>query len=350
MSKKANLAPPNDSSRPRVLTELKKDLCKRANRHNRVAKFYLGLTVLVTLFCATVFVCADRITDFLSLMVATPEQRLASQKLIDAEVKMKTAFADLADPAAEGLTSVANNFLKMFEEASAQLVKRDAEESAIDYAIKVNTINAKMNYERALHQYEAFVANPEPPAAPAERVVFRDTQYVEGLHEDLRAARNDANVFRTQAIDAEQNSQQLRKSLAAADDTAISLRDQIENLQDEKVELQSNLIQQQAAINSSMAWTGFFSSNIARIGSLVLLIWLARIFLSGYRFSTRMSCHYWALADAVAVVIAGSDRDYKSIVDALSAPAAVDSIEPVRSPVPEVSHLLKALAGTPLQD
>jgi hypothetical protein len=83
---------------------------------------------------------------------------------------------------------------------------------------------------------------------------------------------------------------------------------------------------------------GLISSALTRIGAVVLVIWLIRIFVRKRQRSVQLSAFYLAIADAIAMSN-GDSVGFKDIFPLLSPPETSD-MDDLETPIESIGRII----------
>ncbi len=309
---------------------LRVQLGERAGRYRRSARIHLLLTVASLCACLAIFAGANALSKYLFSSRVKLE---ADAKLEEAKAELVSAVADLAPPTAEIIRSLPPHLQGVLERLVGALLPSQHSGSL-----------------------SSFVGPPGPPAvvspgaAPSTSmdVLYPVPRTRAGTplgrtsrsSQDLADARHLGEVIalRREIVDAlEEHASSIAQFVASRDEQDVR-REVAETESEARVriaeaeaEARIDIARTQADATADaaseetervLAWTDLASSSMTRIGALVLLVWLVRIFNANRQRCEQLAEFYQALADYLSFADIGEPSTLKEMFPYLLPPEA----------------------------
>jgi len=120
-------------------------------------------------------------------------------------------------------------------------------------------------------------------------------------------------------------------------DALKELRSRWFELERQKAEAETSAIQDGRNTTSALEDKAWLSLNITRIGTIIIVLFLVQVFITMYRYNTRLSAFYRARAHALKLYLWGFDHteDFSRLVENFT-PYAVDFAKGPTSPSEQI--------------
>lgn len=342
----------------------------RAKKHERAGLYDMLLIVFTLVVGIVVFSGSEKIYDF---VLKTPAQRQADVELRNAGAKVLSAISALADPASEVIRSLPAELRPLLDEYLRRLSDRDTSVERDDTIVwtqrSLPTPSEQPAGSEAPHQDEESMSSPannqgvlalpsapdlpasipqEPKARPDTTLSVKETADTAQVYQ-LLIAQQEKNLELIAQLEEERSMRfsgpdeeyiQRMKT-----DAEIEIAIYRANIDRDIAEAQSNALSETAYEETRRAeeWNSLVLGALTRIGSVVLIIWLIKIFVAKRQRAVKLSAFYLGLADAIAM----SDKsDPKSFIEVLPhvLPPEEDQGPALDTPVGSLANSLNAVA------
>lgn len=251
----------------------------RARKHEISAKLDMAMIVMTLIACIVIFAGADKLTAWL---FSTPAERRADLELSNAKAQIVRAFASLGDPASELIRSLSPKLGPFIDQWLADKRKKDE---------PVPAEGREVPYRPPL----ARAPQPETRRAlsAAQRTeVMRLYEQLIGLYEKNAALHSSLESER-ERTNATLDRMSIEQTRADSHVEAVRVRaDADRDIAQSNASVQTERIQDM---------THLISSTFTRIGAVVMVIWLIKIFVRKRQRSVELSAFYLAVADALNI-------------------------------------------------
>jgi hypothetical protein len=306
---------------------------ERAGKHERSARLDMLLIVATLVSCVLIFAGSDRLADW---VFQTPSERRADSELANAKAEVYRAIASLGTPSGDFIRSLPAIVRPYLDRMLAEKTGK-AEEAAKG---NPDLQSPPSSAARPAQDRPSSASPPvfQAPAAPVREpkstlpALARDENV--RLHERLKSLYEDNSALHLQLQQERERMDQASNQSAieqAKSDAAIEVA---RIKADAEVNTASEATQRSSDLNNLV------SSALTRVGAVVMVIWLVKIFVRKRQQSVQLSTFYLAASDAALL----SNGDMNSFSKLFSKITPVIDADPVDSPAEAMSQALVALA------
>lgn len=311
--------------------KLEESLRSRARMYERSARYDM-IVIIVTLFsCIIIFAGSEKLSDW---MFKTPSERQADIELANAEAEIYRSIASLGVPISHLIRSLPSQ------------LKPYIEKFISEYSEGKNGINSnQFNYNPPSDNQNAF-----PKAFPAIGPPGTETTNSAGQKKGPNMATSSEKVIepqKKQLIELYKEYHNLHLSLISERERNWRIEDSIilERIKND-AQVKIAEINAESQTDASLAQSGKYnrilslaSEALTKIGSVVMVIWLVRIFIKKRQRAVKLSTFYLSLADAVFLISNNNHLELKEMVPLFT---PLDSEEDMADT--PIDQLIKALS------
>lgn len=374
---------PNEPTRIES-SDLTRIFQERARQHSRNATFDMAIIIVVLFLCISIFAGTDRIADFI---FKSPIEKQADKALAEAEAKLYLAIADLAVPTAEAIRALPSNLRPIVEKYFNQITGKKSPKSktensgdlgtekSLEIASKDHSSKSKESFKADDNLYsEPIKLNlPSLPATnPSKKRVVSGKALLNNSNRVLANPLQEYDVSHSQILALQNENAALYRQLSQVNgDIEIAMyKTDVEreiamykanverDIAESKADVERDIAESKADVERAKAdseeavatgstdlareWNSLVSSAITRIGSVVLILWLVRIFIRKRERSVRLAAFYLAVGDAITLCGGNNLNQFSKMLPSLL-PPEVDNLQNLDSPAGEIVQLAKAL-------
>lgn len=313
--------------------ELAVEFRERARKHERSARLDMLLIVATLVSCVLIFAGSDRLADW---VFQTPSERRADIELANAKAEVYRAIASLGLPSGDFIRSLPAAVKPYLDRMLAEKTGK------AEGAAKDNPVLQSSRPPASRPAQDTLPSGSPPvfkaPAAPVREL--KPTPPALAREENALLYERLKDLYEDNAALHLQLQQERERMSQASDQSAVEQAKSDAAIEVARIKADAEVNTASEATQRSSELNNLVSSALTRIGAVVMVIWLVKIFVRKRQQSVQLSTFYLAASDAALL----SKGDMSSFSKLLSRISPVIDTDPVDSPAEAMSQALVALA------